>query len=68
MNEIDTRGFSDRQLLAYLALGGLPRPGWPGRRRVIAYRALQLVAVALAVLVGLAAARLVILVLWAASL
>lgn len=65
---IDPRTFSDRQLLAYLAFGNLPRRGWAGRRRLLVIRGLLLLVIALAVLVGLALVRIAIIVLWAASL
>lgn len=68
MTDLDPRSLGDRQLLAYLALGPLPRSGWPGRRRLIVRRVLALALTAVGVAFFLAVARLVVIVLWAASL
>ena len=64
---IDPREYGDRQLLAYLAFGHLPRPGWGRRRRVLALRGLLLLAMARWVLVGLAFLRLLVIVAWAVA-
>lgn len=68
MSIVDPRDLDDRAMLAYWILGDLPRPGWPGRRRVIARRLAQLALVAAAVAVALALARLAIVVAWAVTL
>ena len=68
MSVVDPRELGDRDLFVYLLLGDLPRAGWAGRRRAIAYRALQVaVMTALAILVLIAVLGLIVLI-WAASL
>lgn len=67
MNVVDPRELGDRALLAYLLLGDLPRPGWPGRRRAVARRLLEVaVTTVLFVLILLAFLGIVVLV-WAGT-
>ena len=67
MNATDPRKLGDRALLAYLLLGDLPRPGWPGRRLAIARRLLEVaVTTVLFVLILLAFLGLVVLA-WAGT-
>lgn len=52
MKAIDPRTLSDIDLLLYVAMGPLPRPGWPGRRRLIARRLAEVALVAAGVVVA----------------
>ncbi len=68
MDTFDPRELGDRALLVHLLFGDLPRPGWPGRRRAIARRLLEVaVQVVTFVLVLIALLGLIVIV-WAASL
>lgn len=51
-----------------LAELGVPQPGWPGRRRALAIAWAKLTLLVVGVAIFLAAARLAIIVVWAASL
>ena len=56
MNVVDPRELSDKALFMYLLLGDLGRPGWSGRRRLFAFRMLELAALTIAaaiVVIGL---------------
>ncbi len=68
MSVIDPRDLSDRALLAYLLLGDLPRPGWPGRGRAVVRRALQVAGLTVAIAAGILIASIAIVLVWAATL
>ena len=58
MNLVDPRELSDHDLFMYLLFGDLGRPGWSGRRRLMAFRMLELAALTVAaaiVVIGLGA-------------
>jgi hypothetical protein len=64
---VDPRELGDRELLAYLLFGDLPRAGW-SRRGAFARRVLQVAGLTVAVIVGIAVASTGIVLLWAGSL
>ena len=66
MTDLDLARMSDRELLAYIVLGDIPRRGWPGRNRAIARRALSVAGLTVVVIAILIAVLALIVVLWAA--
>jgi hypothetical protein len=65
VNLVDPRELSDRELFAYLLLGDLPRPGWPGRRRAVARRMLVVAGVTVAVIAVVLVVSIAIVLAWA---
>lgn len=53
MTAIDPRELSDRELFAHILFGDLARPGWSGRGRQLARRALLVALMTLAAIVVL---------------
>lgn len=69
MNVVDPRErMSDRELFVYLLLGDLPRRGWSGRGRALAYRAGQVAAITVLMIAVVIAVSIAILLFWASTL
>lgn len=68
MSAIDPRELGDKALLSYLLFGDLPRPGWPGRRRSMTLRMIQVAGLTFVMCAVLVAVLAAIVLVWAMSL